>query len=89
VEPFLLLAAWVGIASLVALGMMGVDKARARGGGRRIPEATLLLVALVGGSPGTLLGMLAFRHKTRKAGFLLPFALIVAAQLAAAWWLQR
>lgn len=80
------LAAWIGVASLVAFGLAGYDKSAARAGRSRIRERTLLLWALAGGSPGLLLGMLLFRHKTRKAAFLVPFALIAALQLGLAWW---
>lgn len=82
-----LLLAWIGLASLAALALAVWDKARARRGGRRVPEATLLGLALVGGSPGLLLGMLLARHKTRKLSFLAPFALIVALQVVLLAWL--
>ena len=52
---------------------MGVDKARAAGGEGRIPEATLLIISLVGGSIGAALGALVFHHKTSKLGFLALF----------------
>ena len=45
--------------------LMGWDKRQARKGGRRTPEKTFFLLALLGGSPGAILGMYAFRHKTR------------------------
>ena len=47
----------------------GLDKGRAKSGKWRIPERTLLLLALVGGSLGALAGMILFRHKTRKPKF--------------------
>ena len=40
----------------------GLDKGRAKSGKWRIPERTLLLLALVGGSLGALAGMIMFRH---------------------------
>ena len=43
----------------------GVDKAKARRGAWRVPEKTLFLLPLLGGSVGALLGMLVFRHKTK------------------------
>lgn len=86
----LLLGVGIALLNLIAFGACLWDKRRATTGGPRVPEATLLGLALVGGSPGLLLGMLLARHKTRKAAFLLPLAGIVALQLAAAWWiLQR
>ena len=47
----------------------GLDKGRAKSGKWRIPERTLLLLALIGGSLGALAGMILFRHKTRKPKF--------------------
>ncbi len=64
--------------------LMGADKAKAKRGARRIPEATLLLFAILGGSVGGILGMLLFRHKTRHAAFALGLPLILLAQLALA-----
>lgn len=48
----------------------------------RIPEATLLAVAAIGGSVGTWIGMQLFRHKTKKPLFTIGVPLIFAAQLA-------
>ncbi|HJA33415.1 MAG TPA: DUF1294 domain-containing protein [Candidatus Mediterraneibacter merdigallinarum] len=48
----------------------GLDKGRARSGKWRIPERTLLLLSLAGGSLGALAAMLMFRHKTKKAKFV-------------------
>jgi uncharacterized membrane protein YsdA (DUF1294 family) len=48
----------------------------------RIPEATLLAVAAIGGSVGSWLGMQLFRHKTKKPLFTIGIPLIFAAQLA-------
>ena len=49
--------------------LMGVDKLKAINGMWRIKEATLLGVALIGGSLGGLLEMLLFHHKTRHPAF--------------------
>ena len=56
--------------NLVALCIMGIDKHRACRHRWRIPEQTLLLLAAVGGSLGTLLGMWLFRHKIRTRIFV-------------------
>jgi uncharacterized membrane protein YsdA (DUF1294 family) len=67
---------WAGLISIntVALLLYGYDKRQAIIGGIRIPEVTLHLVALLGGSPGAWLGQELFRHKTRKRGFRLVLA---------------
>jgi len=57
------------------------DKQRAIAGERRIAEADLLGLALIGGSPGALLARKMFRHKTRKQPFSTLLFLIVAIQL--------
>jgi uncharacterized membrane protein YsdA (DUF1294 family) len=59
------------------------DKQRAVAGERRIPEAHLLGLALVGGSPGALAARRMFRHKTRKQPFSMWLFLIVAVQAGA------
>ncbi len=77
-----------GVASLVAFAAYGLDKRRARRGGRRIPEATLHALEAVGGWPGALLAGRMLRHKTVKRGFRVVRGLIVVAHLAAwGWWL--
>lgn len=60
------------------------DKQRAQAGDRRIPEADLLGLALIGGSPGALLARRLFRHKTRKEPFSTQLFVIVALQAGAA-----
>lgn len=70
--------------NLFAFVLYGVDKVKAKKGAWRIPEATLLLVAFLGGSFGALLGMEVFRHKTRHLKFriLVPLFLILHIALA-------
>ena len=64
----------------------GVDKAKARRGVWRVPEKTLFLLPLLGGSVGALLGMLVFRHKTKHWYFVWGIPLILLAQIALAVW---
>lgn len=58
---------------------MGVDKYKARKRTWRIPESTLFVLALIGGSIGSIMGMHLFHHKTRHWYFLygMPAILIV------------
>lgn len=60
---------YLSVINFITWVVYGLDKGRARAGKWRIPEKTLLLLALAGGSAGALAGMLLFRHKTRKAKF--------------------
>lgn len=78
---------WLCVMSLVSFLVMGSDKRRAKRGARRVPEARLFLLALLGGGVGGLLGMYAFRHKTRHLHFALGFPLIAAVQILAALYL--
>lgn len=54
----------------------------------RIPESTLITVAVIGGSIGIIAGMYAFRHKTKHIKFTLGLPVILAAQLAALFLLR-
>lgn len=73
--PYLLLI------NALALVLMLVDKYKARKNLWRIPEATLLTVAALGGSLGAIAGMYLFRHKTRKPKFSLGLPAILVAQI--------
>ncbi|MGQ9683457.1 MAG: DUF1294 domain-containing protein [Anaerolineae bacterium] len=83
--------AWLAGWSATACLVYGLDKWAAQCNRQRIPERVLLGLALAGGSPGALLGMVLFRHKRRKAPFLGRLGLIVAIQgaLVGLWWLAR
>ena len=61
--------------------LMLVDKVKAKKNLWRIPEATLFLVAAIGGSVGSILGMYTFRHKTKHIKFIVGMPLILAAQI--------
>lgn len=71
-----------------AISMLA-DKRRAKKKLWRIPEATLLAIAALGGSVGSLMGMYAFRHKTKHVKFTLGIPGILIAQLVLAWVLFR
>ena len=60
---------------------MYIDKRKAKYGRWRIPEKTLLIIALLGGSVGTIAGMYLFRHKTQKLKFTLGFPTILISEV--------
>lgn len=68
------------IINAVGFLLMLVDKLKAKKNRWRIRESTLITVAALGGSVGSLLGMYTFRHKTQHLKFTLGIPLILAAQ---------
>ena len=70
---------YLSIINIAAWIMYGLDKWKAKSGAWRIPERTLLLTALAGGSVGALVGMLLFHHKTRKPKFMIGVPVMFAA----------
>lgn len=75
--------------NVVAFAAFGIDKYKAKRGLWRISEATLLLLAVVGGSIGALLGMRIWRHKTQHAKFRYGLPLIILAQIALIYYLHQ
>ena len=73
--------------NIVTFALYGIDKRRAMKQRWRIPERTLLLLPLIGGSVGGLLGMAAFRHKTRHWYFRIGLPVMFFAQAALAVYL--
>lgn len=67
--------------------LMRIDKRKAIKNQWRIPERTLILIAVLGGSIGILMGMYLFRHKTKHLKFTLGIPAILAVQCAAGVWL--
>jgi uncharacterized membrane protein YsdA (DUF1294 family) len=80
--PAVAVLAVLAMLNLASFAAFAIDKARARGRGRRIAESTLLWLALVGGSPGAYAGRRTFRHKTRKQPFVARLHMIAALQVA-------
>ena len=63
--------------------LMLIDKKKAQLGRWRIRESTLLTVAVLGGSLGTMMGMRLFRHKTKHLKFSLGVPMILVIQVMA------
>ena len=72
---------YLGIINLIGFFSMFLDKQKAKRGKWRIPEKTLFLLAAIGGSLGTTLGMHVFRHKTKHWYFKLGMPLILIVQI--------
>jgi uncharacterized membrane protein YsdA (DUF1294 family) len=62
------------VLNVVSFALFGIDKLRARRGAWRISEQVLLLSALISGTIGAWVGVIVFRHKSRKVSFLIPLA---------------
>jgi len=75
--------------NVVTFATYGIDKSKAEHHQWRIPEATLILLAVIGGALGAFLGMKVFRHKTQhwKFKILVPLLLVlwIAVLVYLAW----
>lgn len=81
------LLVWLAVINLLTFIVYGADKRRARKGKWRVPEKTLFLLPLLGGSIGALLGMRVFHHKTKHWYFAWGIPAILLAQIALAVWI--
>ena len=73
----MLLLGAMAVMSLIAFVAMGADKLKAKQGAWRIPEATLLVFAALGGAIGALMAMQMFHHKTQHKKFTLGVPLLL------------
>jgi len=69
------------LVNAAAFLLMLVDKRKAQNNTWRIPEKTLIGIALIGGSIGAIMGMNLFRHKTTHLKFSLGLPLILVLQI--------
>lgn len=69
------------IINLIGFTSMGIDKYKAAHHKWRISEKTLFIIALAGGSLGSIAGMQIFRHKTKHPSFYIGMPIILIAQL--------
>ncbi len=65
----------------VTFALYVIDKLKSKKGWWRIPEKTLLLFAVIGGSMGALCGMRLFHHKTKHKKFSLVVPILLAIQI--------
>ena len=85
-SPWGVLALWLVLINLVTFLVFGWDKFKAKykekhPAARRVPERTLFLLAILGGSLGALLGMRVWRHKTLHRSFRVGIPAILALQI--------
>ncbi len=69
--------------NLISFLVMGNDKRKSKKHGFRTPESVLFILALLGGSIGSIAGMFIFRHKTKHWYFVVFMPLILILQIAA------
>ena len=78
---------WLLLINLVTFFVFGIDKWKAKRKAqkesvRRIPEKTLFLLSILGGSIGALLGMKVWHHKTLHKSFRFGIPAILFLQIA-------
>ena len=78
-----ILLAYLILINAIAFLLMLIDKQKARRGAWRIPEATLMGTAILGGSIGAIAGMRMFRHKTKHPKFYIGLPVILTIQIIA------
>ena len=85
-NAFQLIVIYIIAVNIISFIVMGMDKRKAQKRAWRIPESTLFVLAIIGGSIGSILGMHLFHHKTRHWYFLygMPAILIVQILLGVA-----
>lgn len=69
--------------NLITFIIYGIDKFKAKKAKWRIPESTLLLLAVIGGSIGAWLGLQVWRHKTQHKKFYIGIPMILTLQVIA------
>lgn len=84
-----LLIVYFALINLITFVMYGVDKYKAKKSKWRIPEATLLWMAVIGGSIGAWIGMKVWHHKTLHKKFRFGVPAIFLLQLAAVIYFYR
>ena len=75
------IAIYLIIINLIGFLSMLIDKKKAQKGSWRIKESTLLIIAVLGGSIGSIAGMYTFRHKTQKPRFYVGIPIILITQI--------
>ena len=80
---------YIVIINILTFIVYGIDKLKAKKGKWRIPESTLLLLAIIGGSIGAWFGMKVWHHKTMHKKFKYGIPLIIILQLGVLLYLSK
>lgn len=86
-DPIQLLALFA-LFNAVTFLLFGLDKILSKAGRRRISEKALLLVSALAASPGALIGMVVFNHKTSKPKFRYGVPGLLVVHAAISYWLS-
>ena len=78
----LLILSLIVLLNLITFIVYGIDKLKAKKNKWRIPDSTLMLLAIIGGSIGALLGIKVWHHKTLHRKFRYGIPMIILAQTA-------
>ena len=70
--------------NIIGFIAMGWDKWKAQRGDWRTPEKTLMMLCVLGGGIGTIAGIYAFRHKTKKLKFTIGMPTILILEICLA-----
>ena len=85
----IILVVYIIFINFLGIASMASDKIRAMEHRFRIPESVLLTIAVIGGSPGSIAGMLLFHHMTRRAKFRFGLPVILLVQIGLVILLRR
>lgn len=81
-ETITLILLYIGLVNVLAFILYGIDKLKAQKSKWRVPESTLIGIAIIGGSIGAWSGMKVWHHKTLHKKFKYGIPLILVAQIA-------
>lgn len=88
-DTITLILLYVGIINILTFILYGIDKLKAKKSKWRIPESTLIGIAIIGGSIGAWLGMKVWHHKTLHKKFKYGIPFIIVAQIALCFYLLK
>lgn len=86
ITPILL---YIALINILTFFIYGIDKLKAKKSKWRVPESTLMGMAIIGGSIGAWLGMKVWHHKTLHKKFKYGVPLILVAQTALCCYLLK